>query len=112
MEASYHRRKAKWHKQIKEDPSFEEHLSRREYPDRYLYVIVDGQDILRNPKLQFTYLEINDKLSRMVPMKVWESKNAQNMDLYQKVELSKPSQLLQEQALIELLDEANSRLPD
>ena len=37
---------------------------------RHLFVIADGQDILAE-ELQFAYIEINERLSKFVPDKVW-----------------------------------------
>ena len=42
----------------------------------------------------------------MVPQKVWESKNAQRLNFYEKIEFSKPSELLQKQVLLETIDVA------
>jgi len=47
----------------------------------------------------------------MVPQKVWESKNAQRLNFYEKIEFSKPSELLQKQVLLETIDEVNQRIP-
>jgi hypothetical protein len=36
------------------------------YEKRHIFVIADGQDIL-SKNLQFSYVEINDRLSKFVP---------------------------------------------
>ena len=40
-----------------------------------MFIIADGQDILAKD-LKFTYVEINDRLSKFVPDKVWKSNAA------------------------------------
>jgi hypothetical protein len=39
---------------------------------RHIFVIADDQDILAD-QLKFSYVEINDRLSKFVPDKVWKS---------------------------------------
>lgn len=75
-----------------------------------MFVIVDGQDLFKTKDLKFTYIEVNTRLCRTIPQKVWDSKAAQRLDLYQRVELAKPSKLLQKQVILEALDEVNQRL--
>ena len=67
---------------------------KRIYPERHIFVLVDGQDLFKTKELKFTYIEINARLCRTIPQKVWDSKGAQRLDLYQRVELAKPSKLL------------------
>lgn len=45
------------------------------FEQRHLFIIADGQDILQED-LKFTYVEINDRLSKFVPDKVWKSNAA------------------------------------
>lgn len=67
-------------------------------------MLEDGQDILAE-NLKFTYVEVNDRLSKFVPDKVWMSNAAQRLTLNEKIELSLPSQALQEQCMLEIIDE-------
>lgn len=60
------------------------------FDQRHLFILVDGQDILAED-LKFTYVEINDRLSKFVPEKVWKSNAAQRLTLNEKIELSAPS---------------------
>lgn len=45
------------------------------FEKRYLFVIADGQDILAHD-LKFSYVEINERLSKFVPNKTWKSNAA------------------------------------
>lgn len=58
-------------------------------------MLVDGQEILAE-KLEFTYVEINERLSKFVPDKVWKSQAAKRLTLNEKIELNQPSQAMQE----------------
>ena len=60
------------------------------FDQRHLFIIADGQDIL-SENLKFTYVEVNERLSKFVPDKVWKSNAAQRLTLNQKIELSLPS---------------------
>ena len=44
----------------------------KKYDVRNIFVISDGQDILGS-NLEFSYVEINDRLSKFVPNKIWKS---------------------------------------
>ena len=67
---------------------FELDFTKREFDERNIYVIMDGQDLFAgctdpsNPMqageqvLKFTCVEINSQLCRMIPQKTWESKAA------------------------------------
>ena len=72
-------------------------------------MIVDGQNILMED-LEFSYVEINDRLSKFVPDKVWNSQAAQRLTLNQKIEMSLPSQAMQEQSMLEILDEVSRKV--
>ena len=50
------------------------------YEKRHLFVIADGQDILTE-NLEFSYIEINDRLSKFVTEKTWKSQAAQRLNL-------------------------------
>jgi len=56
---------------------------------RHIFVVADDQDILAET-LKFTYVEINDRLSKFVPDKVWSSPAAQRLSLNQKIEIGLP----------------------
>ena len=81
----------------------------KNFEDRHLFIIRDGQDILAE-NLVFTYVEINERLSKFVPEKVWRSKAATSLTLNQKIELSLPSQAMQEQCMLEILDEVSTKI--
>ena len=49
-------------------------------------------------------------MCKMIPQKIWDSQPAQRMDLYQRVDLAKPSKLMLKQMVLETVDEVNSRL--
>ena len=49
---------------------------KRIYPERHIFVLVDGQDLFKTKELKFTYIEINARLCRTIPQKVWDSKGA------------------------------------
>ena len=58
---------------------------------------------------KFAYLEINEKLCKIVSSKTWESRAAQRLDFYQKIDHAKPPALLHEQLILELLQQANDK---
>lgn len=72
-------------------------------------MLADDQDILAET-LQFSYVEINDRLSKFVPDKVWKSPAAQRYTLNQKIELALPSQAMQEQCMLEILEEVSNKI--
>lgn len=80
-----------------------------DFPLRNIFVILDDQDILQE-NLEFSYVEINDRLSKFVPEKVWKSQAAKSMNINQKVELNPPSQAMQEQSMLEILDEVSQKM--
>ena len=80
----------------------------KKYYVRNIFVISDGQDILGS-NLEFSYVEINDRLSKFVPNKIWKSQAAQRLSLKQKIELSLPSMAMQEQCMLEILDEVSQK---
>ena len=90
----------------KEKPEIE-----KKFDQRHIFVLADGQDILAEG-LKFTYVEINDRLSKFVPDKVWQSNAAQRLTLNQKIELSLPSMAMQEQCMLEIIDEACTKMGD
>ena len=46
----------------------------RDYPKRFIYFVVDGQDVLNADNFLFTYIEINDRLNAFISQKTWESR--------------------------------------
>jgi hypothetical protein len=68
----------------------------REFPKRFIYFVVDGQDILDSADLLFSFVEVNTRLNEFIPQKTWDSRPAQRMDFYQKIDASKPSAAMQE----------------
>ena len=80
------------------------------FPERHLFVILDDQDLHEiNKELKFSYIEVNTRLCKTIPQKIWDSKQAQRMDLYQRVDLSKPSALMMKQIILEMVDEVNTK---
>ena len=51
-------------------------MKKRVFKERYIFILVDGQDLLTPGKLIFTHCEINEKLCRLIPQTMWESKQA------------------------------------
>jgi hypothetical protein len=90
----------------------EAELKNRVYPYRYLFVLVDNQDLFANDNLQLIKVEVNSRLCRIIPQKTWESKAARTLSFQDRLQLSNPSKLLQEQVLLEVIDEINQRMPD
>ena len=75
-----------------------------------MFVIIDGQDLHDTSReLKFSYIEVNTRLCKTIPQKLWDSKQAQRMDLYQRVDLAKPSALMMKQLLLEIVDEVNTK---
>ena len=82
----------------------------KEYENRYIYFVVDGQDCLQESNFLFSFIEVNARLNALVSDKVRSSKAAQRMDFYQQVDLAKPSAVLQQQMVLEILNNVNDRL--
>lgn len=57
-----------------------EEIIEKKFDARNIFVLVDDQDILTQD-LNFSYVEINDRLSKFVPDKVWKSQAAQRLTL-------------------------------
>ena len=38
----------------------------REYPKRFIYFVVDGQDVLNSPNFLFSHIEVNDRLNTFI----------------------------------------------
>lgn len=68
------------------------------YPKRHIYFILDGQNVnSTNPDtFLFSYMETNNRLNALINQSLWDSRPAQRMDFYEKVDLAKPSVVLQE----------------
>ena len=81
----------------------------KNYDLRHIFVLQDDQDIL-GEDLKFTYVEINERLQKFVPANVWKSAAAQRLSLNQKIELSLPSQQMQEQCLLEILEQVSNNI--
>jgi hypothetical protein len=96
----------------KKEQKGENEMKKREYDHRYLFVLVDGQDLFANESLKLIKVEINAKLCRMIPTKTWEAKAARTLNLMEKLALTNPSKVLQHQALLEVIEEVNQRMPD
>ena len=54
----------------------------KEYAKRYIYFVIDGQNVLNTDKFLFCYLEVNDRLNGLISQKIWDSKPAERMDFY------------------------------
>lgn len=97
---------------ISKGQRIESEFSKREFEHRYLFVLVDGQDLFSNDPLQLIKVEINTKLCRMIPTKTWEAKAARTLSLMDKLALANPSKVLLQQGLLEIIEEVNQRMPD
>ena len=77
---------------------FDRMLKKREFPERYMYLILDGQNLLSKDDLKFDYQEINQSLCSLVNNKIWNSIKANIAEggFYSKVEMAQPSSLFQE----------------
>lgn len=94
---------------IKKPKKQVEHIVEKDFDFRNIFVLLDGQNILAE-NLEFTYIEINERLSQFVPDKVWQSQAAKRLNLNEKIELNKPSQQMREQIMLQILEEASSRM--
>ena len=75
-----------------------------------MFVIIDDQNLNElHKELKFSYVEVNTRLCKTIPQKIWESKQAQRMELYQRVDLAKPSALMMKQLILEMIDEVNTK---
>lgn len=72
-------------------------------------MLADDQDILAED-LNFTYIEINNRLAQFVSDNVWRSQAAQRLTLNEKIELGKPSKDLMEQCMLEIIDEVSTKM--
>ena len=63
-------------KKLSKAEEFELFMKKRVFKERYIFILVDGQDLLSPGKLIFTHCEINEKLCRLIPQTIWESKQA------------------------------------
>lgn len=57
-------------------------MGHREFSQRFVYVVMDGQDLFTEDALLFVSIEINEILNKLVPQRVWENKHCATMDLY------------------------------
>jgi hypothetical protein len=55
---------------------FDNDMRKRAFPERYVYVVVDGQDLFSHENLKVIKIEINARLCKIIPQKIWESKQA------------------------------------
>ena len=42
-------------------------FKKRVFPERHLFVILDGQDLFKTKDLKFSYVEINSRLCKAIP---------------------------------------------
>ena len=71
-------------------------MSQRNFPKRHIYFILDGQKLDEVSQLTFMLHEVNERLCGLIPNKVWNCKEAQTQDLYKRVEMANPSNLILE----------------
>ena len=72
--------------------------------------MLDGQSLSDIDKeLKFAYIEVNTRLCKTIPQKIWDSQQAQSKDLYHRVDLAKPSDLMMKQIILEIIDEVNTK---
>lgn len=81
----------------------------KNFPERHIFVIADNQDLLAD-EINFTYIEINNRLAQFVSNNVWRSQAAQRLTLNEKIELGKPSKDLMEQCMLEIIDEVSTKM--
>jgi hypothetical protein len=60
--------------------------------------------------LKFTYVEIAERLARMIPKKIWDLKTADKLNLYERLNIASPAYILQKQNLMELLQDISQKL--
>lgn len=77
--------------------------SKRDFPQRFIYFILDGQDFNDVDNFHFSFLEVNEKLCRLVPQKTWNSQACQRLNFNQKVEFACPPEILLKQVILELV---------
>jgi len=54
----------------------DQNLKVRDYPRRFIYFVVDGQDVLNSTNLLFSYIEVNERLNTFISQKTWDSRQA------------------------------------
>jgi hypothetical protein len=79
--------------------------SKRDFPARFIYFLLDGQDFDQVDNFHFSFLEVNEKLCKLVPQKTWDSPACQRLLFTQKIELASPPEILLRQINLELLQE-------
>ena len=80
------------------------------FPERHIFAILDGQNLNDiNKEVKFSYIEVNTRLCKTIPQKIWESQQAQSKDLYHRVDLASPSALMMKQLILETIDEVNTK---
>ena len=48
--------------------AFQDYFSKRVFPERHVFVILDGQNLNEiNKELKFSYIEINTRLCKTIP---------------------------------------------
>ena len=92
------------------DKRFNSYFSKRLFPERHIFAVLDGQSLSDIDKeLKFAYIEVNTRLCKTIPQKIWDSQQAQSKDLYHRVDLAKPSDLMMKQLILEIIDEVNTK---
>ena len=85
-------------------------MTQKEVPDRHIYFVLDGQDVMSETPFMFSHLEVNWLLEPFIDKSLWVSKAAQRLSFYELLEQARPPQALLEQVITELMDKVNSRL--
>lgn len=52
--------------------------------ERRMFVVLDGSNIF-DEDFKFSYIELSDKLSKLVPNKIWNAQETKRMNLYEKL---------------------------
>ena len=53
---------------VNKKEKFDNAFKKRSFPERYIYVIVDGQDLKSVTKpINFSYIEVNTRLCKLIP---------------------------------------------
>ena len=62
--------------------------------ERFVYIISDGCNLF-DDQMNFFYLDLTERLAKMVPEKIHQSKKAQILNIFEKLNMSAPAFILQ-----------------
>jgi hypothetical protein len=78
------------------------------YPEKYLFIIMDGMAI-EGDLTTFAYFNVNDKLAKLIPKYIWTSRLGQKVNFFEKLRMANASQTLLKQNLNEFLQDISLR---